>query len=299
MRLTARVNFNSTLITNISCATPHDLVGRIDRIPLHRYEHNRFGLLSFRQAWKASPVRGTNDQYRDESYERRCVERWFVLLDHMHTTGLNSVVYLDSDCALTQPPEALHMVVKGCDTTLTSDFLWVKARELLQRFVTFSLNLYNKLPYKRHFQDDFSNKTMNDMFLWGMFESASRCSPGAGGVCARLPPVRYEWSHCSLDNSNHQYRRNGFHYDRPSGIASIGNQSVLYVHFQGSRKGDIARFSRTPITSAGAIACERLPNIFCWVWGELENRIGYMIDPYRRLQATNEPQPAIMSSTSQ
>ena len=78
-----------------------------------------------------------------------------------------------------------------------------------------------------------------------------------------------KWKFCSLQGSetNHQHKQRGFHYDSASGIASVGNRSLVYLHFQGSRKGDIARFSRSPVTTAGAVACEHLPSLLCRAWG--------------------------------
>ena len=57
IRLTVRLLYNTTLITNISCATPHDLDGRMARAELHQYEHNRLapylssGMDALSRAW--------------------------------------------------------------------------------------------------------------------------------------------------------------------------------------------------------------------------------------------------------
>jgi hypothetical protein len=250
-----------------------------------------------------SPVPGTNTitgggAPRPESYERRCVERWFVLLDHMQIHRLQSAVYLDSDCALSQSPHIMHMAVHGCDVTLDiGAALWVNPK-LLKEFVRFTFQVYCQTPYNESWADAFRNSSMNDMVLWSAFKDASgpsdRSTPywvphySAGNLSTLdvRGASHDKWRFCSLQGSetNHQHRQRGFHYDSASGIASVGNRSLVYLHFQGSRKGDIARFSRSPVTTAGAVACEHLPSLLCRAWGELENRIAYAVDPYRRRQ---------------
>ena len=125
-----------------------------------------------------SPVPGTNTitgggAPRPESYERRCVERWFVLLDHMQIHRLQSAVYLDSDCALSQSPHIMHMAVHGCDVTLDiGAALWVNPK-LLKEFVRFTFQVYCQTPYNESWADAFRNSSMNDMVLWSAFKDAS------------------------------------------------------------------------------------------------------------------------------
>ena len=85
----------------------------------------------------------------------------------------------------------------------------------------------------------------------------------------------------NLDHANgHQHRT--FSFDLASANSTSAGRPLWSIHFQGSRKGDIARFTRTPLSKPGAWLCEVAPGLACKLLGEIENRVGELVDPYRR-----------------
>lgn len=215
----------------------------------------------------SASLRTLDEQYvhvsvNDPTYEKFCIQRWFLLESFARLRGIDSLVYVDCDVLLlANMTEEIYSCYSGCDIMHTGVSLVPGVGSFasghtsfwrlgaLSEFTSFVLQYYsndtNTRIQNESFVADHAN-TFSDMSLIGLFSVAT--TKRADNLGRHLPNI------CGYDSdrvTNGLFDLNGA-YARPIGFFRDAESGLFFsmtpegdilrmksVHFQGYKKSHL------------------------------------------------------------